>query len=171
MRLTGSSIRATGAAIALRFEGREIAAIAGETVAAALSAAGVLALRAMPDGAPRGLHCGMGACQDCVVTIDGRHGQRACQVKAADGMEVSGAAPAALRALCETAAETHHRACDVLVLGAGPAGLAAAIAAAEAGAGVVVLDERDAPGGQYHKPLAPSHAAEAPPAGVGQSAG
>ena len=34
------------------------------------------------------------------------------------------------------------RAVDVLVVGAGPAGLAAAIAAAEAGAGVVVLDER-----------------------------
>ena len=42
--------------------------------------------------------------------------------------------------------------CDVLVVGAGPAGLSAAIAAAEAGADVVVLDERTATGGQYAKP-------------------
>ena len=37
-------------------------------------------------GAPRGLHCGMGACFDCVVTVDGRIGQRACMTKVADGM-------------------------------------------------------------------------------------
>ena len=37
------------------------------------------------------------------------------------------------------------------MIGAGPAGLAAAAAAAEAGADVVVLDERDKLGGQYYK--------------------
>ncbi|MEP6812478.1 MAG: FAD-dependent oxidoreductase, partial [Actinomycetota bacterium] len=40
---------------------------------------------------------------------------------------------------------------DVLVVGAGPAGLAAAVAAAEAGADVVLLDERPKLGGQYFK--------------------
>ena len=43
-------------------------------------------------------------------------------------------------------------------------GLSAAIAAAEAGADVVVLDERSATGGQYAKPLADSHADAAPDA-------
>ena len=52
----------------------------------------------------------------------------------------------------------------MLVVGAGPAGLSAAIAAAEAGASVVVLDERAATGGQYAKPLADSHADAAPDA-------
>ena len=52
----------------------------------------------------------------------------------------------------------------MLVVGAGPAGLSAAIAAAEAGASVVVLDERSATGGQYAKPLADSHADAAPDA-------
>lgn len=164
MRLTSSSIRPTGRAITLHFDGQQIAAIEGETVAAALSAAGITTLRTTPSGAPRGLHCGMGACFDCVVTIDNRHGQRACQAKAMDGMTVTGAAPAALADLAATPAETVHRTCDVLVVGAGPAGLAAAIAAAEAGASVIVLDERDAPGGQYHKPLAPSHHTAAPDA-------
>ena len=37
--------------------------------------------------------------------------------------------------------------CDVLVIGAGPSGLAAALAAAEAGADVVVVDENARPGG------------------------
>jgi sarcosine oxidase subunit alpha len=37
--------------------------------------------------------------------------------------------------------------CDVLVVGAGPAGLAAALAAAEAGASVIICDEQAAPGG------------------------
>ena len=43
---------------------------------------------------------------------------------------------------------------DVAVVGAGPAGLAAAVAAAEAGAAVVVVDAGAQPGGQYwrHRP-------------------
>ncbi|MBT2534907.1 NAD(P)/FAD-dependent oxidoreductase [Arthrobacter sp. ISL-69] len=45
---------------------------------------------------------------------------------------------------------------DVAVLGAGPAGLAAAVAAAEAGADVVVVDAGAQPGGQFwrHRPEA-----------------
>ena len=164
MRLTSSRIRPIGRAITLHFDGHPVAAIEGETVAAALSAAGITTLRTTASGAPRGLHCGMGACFDCVVTIDNRHGQRACQTKATDGMTVTGAAPETLADLAPTPANSEHRICDVLVIGAGPAGLAAAIAAAEAGANVVVLDERDAPGGQYHKPLAPSHQATPPDA-------
>ena len=39
------------------------------------------------------------------------------------------------------------------MIGAGPAGVAAATAAAEAGAEVVLLDERGATGGQYTKPI------------------
>src|SRR5208282_3756980 len=37
--------------------------------------------------------------------------------------------------------------CDVLIVGAGPAGLAAALAAGESGARVVLCDENPAPGG------------------------
>ena len=40
---------------------------------------------------------------------------------------------------------------DVVVIGAGPAGMAAAAAAARAGASVAVLDEQPAPGGQIYR--------------------
>jgi thioredoxin reductase len=42
---------------------------------------------------------------------------------------------------------------ELLVIGAGPGGLAAAIAAREAGVAVTVVDERSKPGGQYFKQL------------------
>lgn len=44
-----------------------------------------------------------------------------------------------------------HAVTDVLVVGAGPAGMAAALEAAEAGCQVTVLDSAPAPGGQYHR--------------------
>ena len=49
------------------------------------------------------------------------------------------------RRACRCPSDTLHA--DVLVVGAGAAGLAAAIAAAEAGARVVVVDENARPGG------------------------
>jgi D-hydroxyproline dehydrogenase subunit alpha len=164
MRLTHKSIRPTGRPVTIYFDGRPITALEGETIAAALSAAGIVAFRRTASGAPRGLYCGMGACFDCVVTVDGRIGLRACMTKVADGMQVTGAAPAALVSFGEppdSDAATEENP-DVLVVGGGPAGLCAAIAAAEVGAAVVLLDERGAPGGQYAKPLANSHADTAP---------
>jgi thioredoxin reductase len=49
------------------------------------------------------------------------------------------------------------------VIGAGPGGLSAAIAARKAGVDVLVVDERHAPGGQYFKPVAVQGDDVAPP--------
>src|SRR5579863_9730837 len=56
--------------------------------------------------------------------------------------------------------------CDVLVVGAGPAGLAAAAAAAAAGARVMLCDEQSEPGGSLlaHDPHAPYPIDGRPPA-------
>lgn len=156
MRLSHKTIRPVGQSISFRFDGRQIDALEGETVAAALSAAGIVAFRRTASGTPRGLHCGMGACFDCLVTVDGKLGQRACMTKAAAGMEVVSVPPTHLTPLGEAPQTAAEQTCDVLVVGAGPAGLSAAIAAAESGAAVVLLDERAIPGGQYAKALAPS---------------
>ena len=164
MRLTHPDIRPAAAAIRIRFDGRALEALPGETLAATLSAAGILVYRQTACGAPRGLFCGMGSCFDCLVTVDGKAGQRACLTKVRDGMEAGSAVPASPAPLTPQPAAIPDRACDVLVVGAGPAGLSAARAAAEAGAHVVVLDERSEAGGQYLKPLAASHAHAAPDA-------
>src|SRR5580693_1938969 len=162
MRLKHPDIRPTGPPVSLRFDGREIEALPGETIAAALAAADIVAMRDAVSGAPRGPFCGMGVCFDCLVTVDGRPGQRACLTKVAAGMDVRStaeAAPVAV-AVAPPAAAAEEIACDVLVVGAGPAGLSAARALALAGADVVVADERLLPGGQYYKPLGTSQQAD-----------
>ena len=45
---------------------------------------------------------------------------------------------------------------DLVVIGAGPAGLAAATLAAEIGLSVELLDEQDSPGGQIYRSIAAS---------------
>jgi predicted molibdopterin-dependent oxidoreductase YjgC len=62
----------------------------GQTVAAALVAAGRVAWRTTRVGRrPRGVFCGIGVCFDCLVTIDGAAGQRACLIPARAGMTVT----------------------------------------------------------------------------------
>jgi predicted molibdopterin-dependent oxidoreductase YjgC len=71
------------------FDGRPVPAAPGQTVAAALWAAGVRSWRTTREtGAPRGLFCGIGACFDCLITVDGSANQRACLVPARPGMTV-----------------------------------------------------------------------------------
>jgi len=69
-------------------DGQPIPAREGQTVAAALLAAGQRVFRHTPQGAPRGLFCGMGVCFDCLVVVDGQTGQRACLTPVRSGMQV-----------------------------------------------------------------------------------
>lgn len=143
-----------GAAFTFRFDGRDVRARPGDSVAAALEAAGMRVLGRSRAGRPRGVFCGMGACQDCLVRVDGRLSRRACMTEALPGMEVAPQIDGAtLPGPAETEAPAAARIdCDVVIVGAGPAGLSAAVVAAGAGLRAVVLDERGEPGGQYHKP-------------------
>lgn len=159
MRLTHPDMRPTGAPVRIAFDGKDIEALPGETIAAALAASNIVAVRQARSGAPRGPFCGMGVCFDCLVTVDGKPNQRACLTKVAAGMEVRSAPEATPRDL-EPVAPAEEIACDVLVVGAGPAGLAAARALSLAGADVIVADERLHAGGQYFKPLAASQSAD-----------
>lgn len=76
--------------IQFSFNGQPITARPGQSIAAALLAAGQATLRETSrQAAPRGLFCGMGVCFDCLVTIDGRGNQQSCLIKATDGLQVT----------------------------------------------------------------------------------
>ena len=81
-------LRESGAAVGIVVDGRGVEARAGDTVAAAMLAAGLARMHSTPRGQPRGTYCAMGACHDCVVTIDGVGNRRACMVEVEDGMNV-----------------------------------------------------------------------------------
>ena len=78
-----------GNPVTITFNGRPVAAFEGETVHAALSAAGIRKFRADSDGHGHGVFCGMGVCYECVVTVDGVENQRACSTFVKDGMAVT----------------------------------------------------------------------------------
>jgi len=63
----------------LHVDGRELPAYDGDTIAAVLVRDGRVSWRRTRIGdRPRGLFCGIGACQDCLVSVDGVRGVRAC---------------------------------------------------------------------------------------------
>lgn len=78
-----------GATVALTIDGKSVQAKGGDTVAAALLAAGIERCRTTPvTGAPRAPYCLMGVCFDCLVTIDGVGSRQACLVPVRAGMTV-----------------------------------------------------------------------------------
>lgn len=86
-RIYGAIIR--GPEIEIIVDGHRLRAFRGESVAAALLAAGKRALRTTSGrGEPRGVYCGIGICFDCVMTIDGQPNVRACRTEVRSGMRI-----------------------------------------------------------------------------------
>ncbi|HEY7856568.1 MAG TPA: FAD-dependent oxidoreductase [Terriglobales bacterium] len=102
----------------------------GHSLAAEALAHGIPTRRSV-SGESRGPLCGMGVCFECRATVDGVAHQLACQTFAG--------IPAAPGASIAT---------DLLIIGAGPAGLAAAAAASANGVSVTMADDNPTPGGQ-----------------------
>lgn len=134
----------------------------GVSISAALTEAGINAFRrAAAD--ERGLFCGMGVCGECAISVDRGPGRLACMTTVHDGMRLD---PQPFRPVAELDADAlvplpeEQLSSDVLVVGGGPSGLAAAAAAAEAGADVLLVDERGALGGQYYKQPATTFAVD-----------
>ena len=80
----------TGATtVSLTIEGKRVDARPGDTVAAAMLAAGLEHCRTTPiGGAPRAPYCMMGVCFECLVTIDGVGNRQGCLVAVREGMRV-----------------------------------------------------------------------------------
>mgnify|MGYP003488398230 CR=1 FL=1 len=71
----------------LLLDGRALRVADGTSVAAALALGGDGCSRTSVNGERRAPLCGMGICQECRVTIDGRR-RLACQTLCRDGMRV-----------------------------------------------------------------------------------
>jgi len=87
LRTNGDLVR--GRPVTITLDDRPVRAYLGETVAAALWAAGVRTLRhSVKKKEARGMYCGMGVCFGCLVTIDGVPNVLACQTAVAEGMRI-----------------------------------------------------------------------------------
>jgi sarcosine oxidase subunit alpha len=180
------------------FQGRTVRAVQGQSIAAALYAAGVRVFsRSFKYHRPRGLFCVSGDCPNCLMHVDGRPNVRTCVEPARQGQVVRGqnAWPSLgfdllrvfdrlsyflpvgfyykrfykprwmwplfervvrriaglgridVRSRPDADPEVEHLHAEVCVVGGGPAGLAAANAAAEAGADVLMLERLPVLGG------------------------
>jgi sarcosine oxidase subunit alpha len=180
----------------ISLDGERIPARAGESVAAALVAAGRATVARSPKyHRPRGPFCLAGSCSQCLARVDGLPNQRICRTPCREGLTVEsqnalGTARHDLLGVVDKVYRRgldHHRLMtwnrlanrlavavsrelaglgklpdrvvrplppareepvDVLVVGAGPAGLAAAEVLAAAGTGVLLADQEPRPGGR-----------------------
>lgn len=68
-----------GKPVSFTFEGRQIRAFEGETIAAALHAAGVRVLSHSHNlKRPRGFFCAIGNCSSCLMKVNGAYNVRIC---------------------------------------------------------------------------------------------
>ena len=199
--------------IRFTFDGVEYTAHPGDTVASALTAAGVKVLsRSFKYHRPRGLLCCSGHCPNCLVQIGDEPNVRACTRPVEAGMDVRAQnvwpslnrdllsltqlgsrfmpvgfyykafiRPQKLWPLYEHTLrhiaglgevdpdtplgefDKQYLHTDVVVVGGGPAGISAALGAAENGAQVLLFDENPALGGhlRYTEPLHSSSSTQA----------
>lgn len=85
--------------VVLTVDGHPIEALKGDSVAAAVLAAGVVSTRTTPvSGSARAPYCLMGVCFECLMDIDGEPNSQACMTLVRDGMVVRSQAGARLPA-------------------------------------------------------------------------
>ncbi|MEU8381555.1 2Fe-2S iron-sulfur cluster-binding protein [Streptosporangium sp. NPDC048865] len=142
-----------GEALPFRFDGRDYEGHRGDTLAAALLANGVRTVAtSVTLGRPRGIFAAWTEEPNAVVQIEHPFPEPMLQATVVElyaglvatglpgrGRLAGGPDPARYDGV--------YAHCDVLVVGAGPAGLAAATAAAGSGARVILADDRPSPGG------------------------
>jgi predicted molibdopterin-dependent oxidoreductase YjgC len=75
--------------VTFEYNGQKIKAYKGETIAAALHAAGIKKLKHSPKKErPRGLFCAIGNCSSCLMEVDGVPNVKTCVTKVKEGMVV-----------------------------------------------------------------------------------
>jgi sarcosine oxidase subunit alpha len=142
-----------GTELSFSFNGTNYTGYAGDTLASALLANGVHQVTtSIKYGRPRGIMAAGPEDPNALVQIETPFPEpmlTATTVELYDGLVATGLAGQGRLATEPDLAryDAMHQHCDVLVVGAGPAGLAAALTAARSGARVVLLDDQPEPGG------------------------
>ena len=78
-----------GKQITFTFDGKELTGYEGDSIAAALKAAGVMVHRyTRKEHKPRGIFCAIGRCTDCVMVVNGKPNIRTCVTPLEANMEV-----------------------------------------------------------------------------------
>ncbi|MDD2773780.1 MAG: FAD-dependent oxidoreductase [Elusimicrobiales bacterium] len=144
--------------VSFTFDGKKLASYEGEVISSALIANGIhIFSRHHKDGSPQGIFCANGQCAQCTVMAGGAP-VKACMTPVAPGLKVEtvkglpqiGGADG--KPVFEGPAEHEP---DALIIGGGPAGLAAAIELGKLGLQVILLDDKHRLGGklvlQTHK--------------------
>ncbi|MDX2041131.1 MAG: FAD-dependent oxidoreductase [Acidobacteriota bacterium] len=142
--------------VSLQINDQTVTVPTGSMVSTAVAAAGEQTFRRSVTGEARAPLCGMGICFECRVTINGQAHSRSCQIPASDGQHVVTDCGLRIADCGLDAAEVPkfqilNPKSQILIIGAGPAGIAAAIRAAESGKQVCVIDDNPvpaSPGGQ-----------------------
>jgi sarcosine oxidase, subunit alpha len=143
--------------VSYTFNGKEMTGLEGEMVSSAVFASGERVFgHHHKDGASQGLFCANGQCSQCTLIIDGVP-LKSCIVPLREGMRVE-----SLEGLPELPSvdrfipgSIRHTETDVLIIGAGPSGMAAARELGRSGHRVIIADDKDIMGGklvlQTHK--------------------
>ncbi len=135
------------------FNNKPLQGFEGDSIASALHAQGVKKFtKSQKYNRPRGFFCGIGKCSSCLMRVNGIPNVRTCIAPLKDGICVETQDKFAKLPEAEFKGKPKVTIdVDVLVIGAGPAGLSAAIEAASQNAKVLIADENQVVGGQLVK--------------------
>ena len=138
--------------VTFTFEGKTIEAYQGESILAALYAIGISAFTKTPFGS-MGPFCMIGKCSSCFVKVNNIPYIRSCKEPVREGIKVERQwdLPDIPQVSNHKKTSMRTKDVDLLVVGAGPAGLSASIEAAKRGLKVLLVDEHFKAGGQLVK--------------------
>jgi sarcosine oxidase, subunit alpha len=136
-----------------RFDGVDLEGFAGDTLASALLAAGTVTVGQSRLGRPRGISTAGREEPNALVRVAGVDGPfltPATEVELEPGLVATSADRAVAGRNRQRPSEHLYTCVDVLVIGAGPSGIAAAVASSRYDRHVLLLDERSELGGSLH---------------------